>query len=279
MILRILAVCAVLLSSCAQRPTATRVNCPPIEGVEQVLSAPGVFIGDMHGTKEAPGFLAALACHAVQANHEVVVAMEYDARDQAVLEQFLATGDEEQASRLLTATPFWQQNMDGRGSAAMRDALLQMRRLGNGGGSLELVAYDFGGATSQERENSSAALLEQHRARHAGKYWIVFGGNVHARKTRGLEIVGAPPGSENHEPLGYQLQDWNLIHLNVYYRGGSMWGCMGPPPDGCSILNQEPSCSADCPSALAIRLTRIHPSYDGVYDVGSLTASPPLHLQ
>jgi hypothetical protein len=94
MILRILAVCAVLLTACAQRPAATRVNCPPIDGVEQVLSAPGVFIGDMHGTKEAPGFLTALACHAVQANHEVAVAMEYDARDQAVLEQFLATVDE-----------------------------------------------------------------------------------------------------------------------------------------------------------------------------------------
>jgi hypothetical protein len=180
---------------------------------------------------------------------------------------------------LLTATPFWQQNMDGRASTAMRDALLQMRRLGRDGGSLELVAYDSWGATSQERENSSAALLEQHRARHAGKYWIVFGGNVHARKTRGMDMVGAPPGSENHEPLGYLLRDWNLIHLNVHYRGGSMWACMGPPPDGCSILNQEPSCAADCPSAPAIRLTRTHPSYDGVYDVGKLTASPPLHLQ
>ncbi len=48
----------------------------------------------MHGSVESPAFLIALACHSVKAGRPLVVAMEYDANDQAVIEQFLATPDE-----------------------------------------------------------------------------------------------------------------------------------------------------------------------------------------
>ena len=36
---------------------------------------------------------------------------------------------------------------------------------------------------------------------------VIFTGNVHARKTMGLQTLNAPPGLENAEPLGYRLKE------------------------------------------------------------------------
>lgn len=275
----ILAVCAFLLVSCARQPDVSQLACAPVEGVEQVLPAPGVFIGDMHGSVESPAFLSALACHVVKGGRPLVVAMEYDARDQAVLNQFLGMTEDQRAADLLTSTPHWTGNRDGRASVAMRDALLSIRRYARAGGGVELVAYDLQVSTYQERDRASADYIRQKRdSDGSAAYWIVFGGNVHARKTKGLPFVNAPPGSEDHEPLGYLIRDWGLIHLDAAYRGGAFWGCTGPSPEDCSVKELGPACTTDCPPHPVIRLQSSHPSYDGVYDVGKLTVSRPLYL-
>lgn len=272
-----LLVCAFLLMSCTG-PDIRQLACAPVEGIEQVLAASGVFIGDMHGTEESPAFLGALACHVVKSGRPLVVAMEYDAKDQAVLDQFLGTAEEGKAVSLLTGTPHWTGNRDGRASEAMRDALLAIRGYARAGGDVELVAYDFWGSTSQERDRTSSEYIRQKRANDgAATYWIVFGGNVHARKTRGLTGPGAPAGYEDHEPLGYLIRDWGLIHLDAAYRGGSAWGCTGPSPEECSVREYGSSCTAECPPHPVIRLQRSNPAYDGVYDVGRLTVSRPLY--
>jgi hypothetical protein len=252
-------------------------TCSPIEGVEQVLGGPGVFIGDMHGSAEPPAFLGALAFHAVKSGRSLVVAMEYEAKDQAVLDQFILTADESRAVAFLTATPYWTGNRDGRASAAMRDALVEMRRLARAGNQVRLVAYDLWGATSAERDKQSAELIRGIRKKNErAAYWIVFGGNVHARKTKGLPFHNAPSGSADHEPLGYLIRDWALIHLNVHYRGGTSWACTGPSPDDCKVIDLGSGCTADCPANPIIRLQASDPAYDGVYDVGRLTVSEPL---
>jgi hypothetical protein len=260
--------------------TGRDITCGPIGGVEQVLGTPGVFIGDIHGTVESPAFLAALVCHAVKSGRLLVVAMEYDAKDQSVLDRFILTTDESKAAGILTATPHWTENRDGRASAAMRDALLEMRRLARAGGQVKLVAYDLWGATSAERDKRSADLIRRMREENeSSAYWIVFGGNVHARKTKGLPFLNAPSGSDDHEPLGYLIRDWGLVHLNAEYRGGTGWGCTGPSPDDCRTIDLGPRCTADCPAHPSIWLQLTDPAYDGVYDVGSLSVSGPLHRQ
>jgi hypothetical protein len=264
-----------LLNSTSPAPANT---CAPIDGVDQVLGAPGVFIGDLHGSVESPAFLGALACHAVKSGRALVVAMEYDAKDQLVLDQFLLAADDAKAIGTLTATPHWTDNRDGRASAAMRDALLAIRRLARGGAKVKLVAYDLWGETSAERDQKSADLIRRMREDKDGAaYWIVFGGNVHARKTKGLPFGNAPSGSDNFEPLGYQVRDWGLIHLDAGYRGGASWACTGPTPDDCRSIDLGPGCSADCPAHPAIRLMDTNPAYDGVYYVGRLTVSGPLN--
>lgn len=259
-------------------PCKPATSCSPIDGVEQVLGAPGVFVGEMHGSVETPAFLSALACHAVKSGKSLVVALEYDAKDQVVLDRFLQSVDEPKALSTLTSTPYWTDNRDGRASGAMRDALLAIRRLALAGGRVNLIAYDLGGETSAEREKKSADLLRRVRVERGGaEYWIVIGGNVHARKTKGLPFVNAPSGSDDHEPLGFLIRDWGLIHLNAGYRVGAVWACIGPSPDNCRRVDLGPGCSADCPAHPTIRLSIGDPAYDGVYEVGRLTVSEPLN--
>lgn len=269
-----------LLASCTGRPGVAQLQCPPVDGVEQVLSAPGVFIGDIHGTKEPPAFLAALACHAMKSGRPVVVAMEYSSADQPVLDQFLRVTIDTEAERLLTSTTHWTGNRDGRASGAMRDALLAIRAHSRAGGNVKLVAYDLPISTWQERDRASAAHIGKIRAAEKPPgFWIVFGGNVHARKTKGLPFANAPQGSGDHEPLGYLIRDWGLLHLDADYRGGAGWACMGPSPGDCSVREIGPGCRPGCPLHPVIRLRERGPAYDGVYDVGELTVSRPLNLR
>jgi hypothetical protein len=250
--------------------------CDPIDGVEQVLGRPGVFMGEMHGSVESPAFLSALACHAVKSGRSLVVAMEYDANDQAVLDQFLVSPDERKALDTLTATRHWTENSDGRASGAVRDALLKIRGLAMSGARVRLIAYDFWGTTPLERDRRSADLLQRIRdEKSSTAYWIVFGGNVHARKSKGLPFGNAPPGSDDFEPLGYLIRDWGLVHLDAGYRGGEAWGCTGSTPD-CRVLALGPACTTDCPAHPTIRLQTTDPAFDGVYDVGKLSVSRPL---
>jgi hypothetical protein len=276
-----LVLCALALMSCSHTPDPRHLACNPVGGVEQVLQAPGVFIGDMHGTEESPAFLMDLSCHVMKSGRPLAIAMEYHADDQSILDEFLKTSDEQVASRVLTSTVHWTKNIDGRASPAMRDALLAIWRYGHSGGKVRLLAYDLNVSTWQERDTASAKYISREKAKSTtDTFWIVFGGNVHARKTKGLRFAGAPPDSENHEPLGFQIRDWKLVHLNVYYRGGTGWGCVGgPDAANCSVMEFGPACTTDCPPHAVIRLGRQGQSddaYDGVYDVGRLTASPPL---
>jgi hypothetical protein len=259
------------LMSCARVPDPGALACNPVQGIEQVVDTPGVFIGDMHGTEESPAFLRDLSCHVMKSGRSLVVALEYDARDQAVLDRFLETPGEPAAGRLLTGTAHWTGNIDGRASSAMRDALLAIWRYSQAGGQVRLLAYDLQVSTWQERDEASADYISRERAgTSAQAFWIVFGGNVHARKIRGLPQAGY----ESHEPLGYRIRDWNLIHLDARYRGGALWGCIDR---SCSEIQLGPACTTDCPTHPVIRRSRLDPAYDGYYDVGKLTPSQPLN--
>lgn len=272
----LLLACMMLIVSCGRVPEPAALACPVVGGIDQVLSGPGVFVGDMHGSNQSPAFLGALACHAMKSGRPVVVAMEYDAQDQPVLDRFLNMADPDRAVELLISTRHWTGNADGRASTAMAHSLRALHGYRRAGGQLKLVAYDFWGADGQQRDQTSADFLQQLRIdmADAGAYWILFGGNVHARKTMGLPFRNAPPGSEDHKPLGYLLRDWGLIHLNASYRGGEGWGCI----DGiCSVHDLGPPCPAGCTLHPIIRLHDGDPAYDGVYDVGMLSVSRPLH--
>jgi erythromycin esterase-like protein len=266
--------CALFL---AARAAIAGPGCETISGFDQYLSrARGVIVADMHGTVEAPAFVGALVCNLVHSGHAVVLGLEYPSAEQHFIEEYLrARTDNPQ--RALLSTPFWIRPMqDGRTSRGMLDLLYSVRQEIHGGAQIRVVAFDSlpapalsGTAAFNARDEAMADRL-RHALSNLGaeEIPVVFTGNVHARKTKGLQALNAPPGMENAEPLGYRLRDLGFLYMDIDYRGGSAWTCaahcgvlqVGRPGAGVSSFSIVPSAN---------------PAYDVQYSVGALTASPP----
>ena len=251
-------------------------TCKRISGIAPVLQAAGAFVGDMHGTVQAPAFVEALTCHLLSSGYAVVLALEYPSNQQRFLDAFLhshATDPE----RALLASPFWNRpTQDGRTSRAMLQLLDWIRGQIAGGARVRVLAFGWlpsgglsGTAGFNARDAAMAARLRQELSGLTpGEFPIIFTGNVHARKTKGLPFSNAPPGAANAEPLGYRLRDLPYLHMNISDDGGSVWACFGK----CGLHHFGKAGPAV--SAFSIRLSS-DPAYDLEYFVGSLTGSPP----
>jgi hypothetical protein len=278
--MRLLA-CIILLAS---RTATAGPSCASISGFEQYLAhARGVLVGDMHGTVEAPAFLADLLCNFAHAGRAVVLGLEYPRAQQHFLDEFLRERTDGARPVLLT-TPFWiRPTQDGRTSQAMLKLLFAVRAQIRSGAHIRVIAFDApaadlpptgptdGAAVFDWRDASMAEYLRPQLA-HLGavEVPILFAGNVHARKTKGLQALGAPPGMENAEPLGYRLRDLGLLTLNIDYRGGTLWTCFSP--SNCGVRDGGESGPAVKSFAIA---PSTDPAYDLKYRVGRLTASRP----
>jgi hypothetical protein len=160
----------------------------------------------------------------------------------------------------------------------MFDLLDWVRQQAVSGARVRVVAFDSlptsqlsGAAAFDARDAAMAVRLRGELARLApDEFPIILTGNVHARKTRGLHAVNAPPGMENAEPLGYRLGDLGFLYINMEYHGGSAWTCPSASSCGVGDLGK--------PGQTLSRYSIVpaeDPAYDLKYLVGALTASPP----
>jgi len=253
-------------------------SCAEVSHFARVSGAMGVFVADMHGTAEAPAFVKALACNLLHSGRAVVLALEYPRDEQHFIDEFLrARGASPQ--RALLASPFWTRpTQDGRTSRAMLSLLDWVRQQIAHGARVRVIAFDSlaapalsGTAAFNARDKAMADCL-RHELSNLGadEVPVIFTGNVHARKTKGLQALNAPPGMESAEPLGYRLKDLGYLHMNIDYRGGSAWVC--PSSSTCGVREvDEPGGGV---SSFSI-VRSGDPAYDLQYFVGSLTASPP----
>jgi hypothetical protein len=240
--------------------------------------ARGFVVGDLHGTVEAPAFVRDLVCQLLQSHRGVLLALEYPADEQRFLDDFLRAPAGIAAGALL-ASPFWSRpSQDGRSSRAMLELLLWVRQQVASGAHIRVLAFDAlaappqaGSAVAFDARDAAMAVSVARGLDTLGfqEVVVIFTGNVHARKTQGLPFVGAPASAEHAEPLGYRLKERGFLHLNISYRGGSLWACMA---DGCGVhqgLPPGPAVSSFSITASA------DPAYDLEYFVGRVTASPP----
>ena len=251
-------------------------TCTPISGLSRVLHAPGVFVGDMHGTVQSPAFVKALICHVLKSGRAVMLALEYPSDQQHFLHSFLHSHSTDPA-RALLASPFWRRpTQDGRTSRAMLQLLNWIRGRIAEGAAVRVVAFGWEpprGVTGTARFNArDGRMASQLRAELAGltpgAFPIIFTGNVHARKTKGLPFINAPPDAANAKPLGYRLRDLPYLHLNIIHDGGSIWACYGT----CGL--HQFGTPGPAVSAFSIRPSS-DPAYDFDYFVGPISASPP----
>ena len=271
---------ATLVFASVHVSSALAVDCPPIDGFQHVIASKGVFVSDFHGTEDSPRFLGDLVCHLIAAKQAVVIGLEYPEQEQESLERFLNSGATDAAKALLEQ-PFWQRSMqDGRTSQAMMDMLDRMRGLIRDSGRIRVVAFDRT-IRLAPGETPSASLRDQLMAnvlnekvgeRSTGEFKVLFAGNAHVRKTKGLPFPNLPADVRDRENLGYLLRDWDLLHLNVRISGGTMWTCQ---ERGCG--NQTMPMHGPDVDTVSIKLSSADPAYDGYYDVGHTTASPPAH--
>lgn len=206
-----------------------------------------------------------------------MLGLEYPSQEQHFLERFLGSKSDS-ASQELLATPFWSRpSQDGRTSQAMLALLTSMRSEIRAGRHIRVLAFDAnpvtglsGTAAFDARDAGMAEDLRHKLAGLAeGEIAIIFAGNVHARKVKGLKTENAP-GMENAEPLGYLIRDLGFLDLNIDFHGGSLWTCM--PPTGCAAHEIG---ERGLPTDTFSIAPSTDAAYDLLYSVGVLTASPP----
>ena len=279
--MRQLLVCTIAWVLAAAAPGAiARAQCPAISGFDQYVShARGVFVADMHGTVEAPTFLSALVCNLSHSGHAIVLGLEYPSAEQHFITEYLQERTDTAEPKLLS-TPFWSRPVqDGRTSQAMLNLLHSIREQIRMGARIRVIAFDApvtgsakGAAGFDARDQAMAERLRQQLSSlHADEVPLIFTGNVHARKMKGLTVSSGPPGMENAEPLGYRLRDLGFTHMNIDTRGGgSLWTCFSPTNCGVQEMDER----GPAVSSYSI-VPSPNPAYDLIYVAGPLTASAP----
>lgn len=271
-----LALCLAASAAChgppsVEPPQPIRVTCPrPIELPAEVSAAGATTVfGEIHGTREAPEFFADVVCSAARGPQPVLVGLEMPSSETDALHAFLV-GDNQLAGREYWTQPF----QSGRTSEAMLTMLSELRRITRANPRVELFVFDIPrGQPSEGRDARMAEAILAAHAAHRDAVVLLFVGNLHARKTRGV------PWDATLEPMAYHLvtRGLPLLSLNIRNPKGTAWICPSNDASSCgsaAIGGEEPS-PGTSPHVIRLSGTTSPEGYDGVYIVSSMTASPP----
>jgi len=258
-------------SSTSAAPTS--LSCPAIAGLDPLLRKGRILLlGEMHGSKESPAFVAGAACRGLRAGLPVTVALEIPAEEEARVAAFLASGGNIEDRDSLLAGAFWQDPFqDGRRSQAMAALLDDLRRWGREGRKLRVRLLDrLPKAAAPERDRAMAAELEAAVKAAPEDLFLVLTGNLHTRTARGT------PWDPKQENMGYLVAPSHpgLLALDVAYSGGTIWMCPDSDPAHCGVQTLHAKGGERAPGVT--RYEKASPEgYHGEYFVGPLTASPP----
>lgn len=161
--------------------------CAPIHGAEQLWSKPSlrwIWVGETHGSNEAPAAFAELVCNALANGKHVGVALERPTREQSALQGMLASQELSDAKRTLLNQPSWQDFQDGRSSRAMLELLLSLRELHKQYPTLQVYAVDGPSYTADRgsRDEAIGKSVLSIGMESPGNLIFVLTENVHAMK-------------------------------------------------------------------------------------------------
>ena len=258
-----------------------------------------VVFGEIHGTDEAPAFLGNLACALVEQGERILVAVEHSStQDQAFQRAWRLPTD--QFPQALKQSG-WEDRDDGVGSQAMLALLVRLHQLSRWGGAIDIVAFNGVKDEAQSRRlahlpgqgSHDAAQAENIRsaaAAHPYDHVLVLVGNAHASK-RPVEHAGT-----TFEPMAMQLAARApVVTLNMQTAGGTSWSCQlkdgvkasaGRPlkPNDIACGSYPLHRDADLRLAPFIAIgalpgSDIDPGYDGIFWLGTVSASPPAYTK
>ncbi len=282
----------------APRPAAaTPPDCAMPAGWDQVAARRPryVIFGEIHGTQEAPAFVATVACALAAQGKRVLVAVEQNTERNQAYQAAWALSQPQFGPALKAAG--WKGRDDGIGSEAMFAMLDRLHALKERGRAIHIVAFNGTNSDAQRARFKSlpgqggheAAQAENIRvAAEAGAYdyVLVITGNLHARKR---EIAR---GGFAFEPMAMQLAPADrIVSLNLATAGGTAWNCqrkegVQPRPDKplsddaieCAVHPYKATLALDRPpfmSLLPVTGIDPDPAYDGIFWVGTVHGSKP----
>jgi hypothetical protein len=248
---------------------ACSVGC--LDGVVQ----PGgiVLFGEVHGTREIPGFVGDALCQAA-ASGEVHLALEIPRTEQPRIDAYLASPGRPADRAALLSGPFWTDEFqDGRRSAAMAELIERARGLRAAGRALHVLAFDAAPDTKGgDRDAEMAKRILDAQAASPADRFLVLAGNIHTRTARGT------PWNASYEPMGLHLvaAGRDVVSLDAAFATGTAWVCFSSKAAECGakkLRGQE----GIVPRTIA-RLSVPSPEgFHGKYGVGPVSASPPAH--
>ncbi|WP_044283086.1 hypothetical protein [Myxococcus stipitatus] len=205
-------------------PSQMAVECGlPILGLgKQAKPGAVMLLGELHGTREVPRFVAQSACQALVAGVPVTVGLELPLENQTRVDAFLESPGTDDDWLKLMESPFWRSPYpDGRGSEGMANLLEQLRLLRALGLDVEVFVFDHPKANGQEREDAMAATVVHQVESSPTRFHLILSGNVHSRTKKGL------PWDPERKPMGYLVKDRldDVVALDMAYDSGTAWIC------------------------------------------------------
>jgi hypothetical protein len=239
-------------------------DCPALPNADKLLT-PGarIFVGEVHGTNETQRAVGALVCLAAKKG-PVRVGLEITADEEPALAAFLASAGTPADRAALLRGAFWTDKFqDGRRSRAMAQLIDDIRALRHAGADLDIATFDEQKLPDRDRAMADRALAAIARAPKAT--WILYAGNLHARKA-------TMDGDNKTTFMAMHLvaKGVPVVALNASFGAGSAWICTSESDCGPHALGGG--------SARPVGITLGHTpdgAYDGVLEVGAASYSPP----
>ncbi|RKI61205.1 hypothetical protein D7X55_23455 [Corallococcus sp. AB049A] len=246
-----------------------------ILGLKRLAKPGGVLLlGELHGTKEVPRFIAQSVCQLVTAGMPVTVGLELPVENEERIATFLQSQGGEVDWLKLMEAPFWRSPYpDGRGSEAVANMLEQLRQLRAQGLDVAVFVYDHPKLSGQPREDAlTKTVLAQVKAKPQ-RFHLVLSGNVHPRTKKGL------PWNRQYKPMGYLLKDQldGVTALDMAYDSGTAWVCAADAQGralDCGVKEARGKDNGDRFFVHTWNSTNDE-GYHGVFYVGHVSASEP----
>ncbi len=256
--------------------SALAVECGlPIIGLAPQVKRGGVLLlGELHGTREVPRFIAQGACQAAANGMPVTVGLELPVENQERVATFIRSAGTDDDWLKLMEAPFWRTPFpDGRSSEAMANLLEQLRQLRAQGMDVDAFVFDSPKLTGQPHEDAMAAAVLSRVRQEPERFFLVVSGNVHPRTTQGI------PWDANYRPMGLLLsrQLESVVALDVAYDSGSAWICAVGDQSQKLECGVKPATGKDNGDRYFVHLfgKRNESGYHGIFYVGPVSASEP----
>jgi hypothetical protein len=252
---------------------APPLACHSVEGLAPLLQ-PGtiLLLGEIHGSRESPAFVANASCLAARAGVKVTIGLEIPDAEAPRVAAYVASPGAAADRAALLAGDFWHRpGQDGRSSRAMLDLIESLRTMARQGYPVRLRLLDHDIQDRDRRDRFMADQVREAAEASPGDLLLVLTGNLHTRTKDGI------PGDAQRPNMGAflvkSLPNRKIVALDVSYAGGEVWSCV-PDMEHCGIHPLRTARPGDAEKVV------LYPQADaagfhGYYHVGTMKAAEP----